>query len=405
MTHILTINGGSSSIKFALFRSNSELTRLYTGQFSRIGLPDARFEITNTITHTQEKHTVNAPNHAACIKPLLEWLSPHADLSELQAVGHRIVHGGPKFSAPERITLQVLAELERIQAYAPEHLPAEIALIRAFAEHDSRPLQIACFDTAFHQTLPRRAQILPIPRRYFAHGVRRYGFHGLSYEYLMSELARIAGRDAAHGRVILAHLGNGASMTAVRDGKSVDTTMAFTPTAGLVMSTRTGDLDPGISAYLARADESTPDTVYQILHAQSGLLGISETSSDMRDLLAHEQSDERAADAIAIFCQQAKKFIGAYAAVLGGLDTLVFSGGIGENAPVIRARICDGLQFLGIELDSPRNQANAPVISTDSSRVTVRVIKTDEELQIARSIAKVIVHSNPKGLRRPFGFE
>src|SRR5581483_9426224 len=375
MPHILTINGGSSSIKFALFRSDSELTRLYTGQFSRIGLPDAELEITNALTHAQEKHAVNAPNHAACIKPLLEWLSPHADLNELQAVGHRIVHGGPKFSAPERITLQVLAELERIQSYAPEHLPAEIALIRAFAEHDSSLLQIACFDTAFHQTLPRSAQILPIPRRYFAHGVRRYGFHGLSYEYLMSELARIAGRDAAHGRVILAHLGNGASMTAVRDGKSVDTTMAFTPTAGLVMSTRTGDLDPGISAYLARADKSTPETVYQILHAQSGLLGISETSSDMRDLLAHEQSDERAADAIAIFCQQAKKFIGAYAAVLGGLDTLVFSGGIGENAPVIRARICDGLQFLGIELDSSRNQATAPVISTDSSRVTVRVIK------------------------------
>src|SRR5581483_7890954 len=227
MPYILTINGGSSSIKFALFRSDSELTRLYAGQFSRIGLPDAQLEITNSTTHVQEKHAVNAPNHAACIKPLLDWLAQHADLNELQAVGHRIVHGGPKFSAPVRITPQVLIELERIQSYAPEHIPAEIALIRAFAEHDSSMLQIACFDTAFHQPLPRTAQLLPIPRRYFAQGVRRYGFHGLSYEYLMSELERIAGHKVAQGRVILAHLGNGASMTAVRDGKSIDTTMAF----------------------------------------------------------------------------------------------------------------------------------------------------------------------------------
>jgi acetate kinase len=227
--------------------------------------------------------------------------------------------------------------------------------------------------------MPRVAKLLPIPRRYEALGVQRYGFHGLSYEYLLSQ-------PAMNGRVILAHLGNGASMAAVRDGQPVDTTMAFTPAAGLVMSTRSGDIDPGLIAFLARSDQMTAAQFTRMVNHESGLLGISETSSDMRDLLAHECNDARAAEAIALFCYQAKKWIGAYAAVLGGIDTLVFTGGIGENLPVIRARICEGLSFLGIELDEQQNAGNAGMISR--GRVAVRVIRTDEELVIARSVSK-----------------
>ena len=234
------------------------------------------------------------------------------------------------------------------------------------------------------------ARLLPIPRRYEAKGLQRYGFHGLSYAYLMEELHRVADANAAHGRVILAHLGNGASMAAVREGHSVDTTMALTASAGLVMSTRAGDLDPGLMLFLARSEQMTLAQFDRMVNRESGLLGVSETSSDMRDLLARATDDVRAAEAIALFCYQAKKWIGAYAAALGGLDTLVFAGGIGENAAPVRARICEGLGFLGLELNESRNAAHAMVISSDASRVTVRVIRTDEEVMIARSIHRVL---------------
>jgi acetate kinase len=236
--------------------------------------------------------------------------------------------------------------------------------------------------------MPRVAKLLPIPRRFAAKGIQRYGFHGLSYAYLMEELARLGDPAATKGRVILAHLGNGASLAAVRDGKSIDTSMGFTPTAGLVMSTRSGDLDPGLAPYLARTEQMTTQQFYDMVNHQSGLLGVSETSSDMRDLLDHEKTDERAAEAVTLFCYQAKKWIGSFAAALGGLDTVVFSGGIGENALPVRARICEGLDFLGIELDESRNAEAAPVISNNTSRVTVRVIRTDEELMIARSVLR-----------------
>jgi acetate kinase len=249
---------------------------------------------------------------------------------------------------------------------------------------------VACFDTAFHHDLPRVARLLPIPRRYEAQGVRRYGFHGLSYAYLMEELVRLGDPAATKGRVILAHLGNGASLAAVRDGKSIDTSMGFTPTAGLVMSTRSGDLDPGLAPYLARTEQITAKQFYEMVNQQSGLLGVSEISPDMRDLLAQEVADVRAAEAVALFCYQAKKWIGSFAAALGGLDTLVFAGGIGENASLVRARICEGLSFLGVELNETRNAKNAAVISTDASRATVRVMRTDEELMIARSVCRVL---------------
>jgi acetate kinase len=250
--------------------------------------------------------------------------------------------------------------------------------------------QVACFDTAFHHELPRVAQLLPIPRRYEAQGVRRYGFHGLSYAFLMDEMARLAEPDAAHGRVILAHLGNGASLAAVHEGKPVDTSMSFTPTGGVPMSTRSGDLDPGLLWYLARTEGLDAKRFNEMVNFQSGLLGVSETSSDMRDLLDREMNDVRAAEAVALFCYQVKKWIGAFAAALGGLDTLVFAGGIGENGPAIRARICDGLEFLGIKLEQKRNEANEGVISAAAGRVAIRIIRTDEECMIAETVRRVL---------------
>src|SRR5437764_6734501 len=250
--------------------------------------------------------------------------------------------------------------------------------------------QIACFDTAFHSALPRVAKLIPIPRRYEAKGVQRYGFHGLSYAYLMEELARLGDNAATKGRVILAHLGNGASLAAVRHGKSIDTSMGFTPTAGLVMSTRTGDLDPGLVYYLARAERMTAAQFHRMVNHESGLLGVSGTSSDLRDLCASEAVNVRAAEAVELFCYQVRKWIGSFAAALGGLDTLAFAAGIGENAPLIRERICSGLGFLGIELNHKRNTKNASLISPDAGRVKVRVIRTDEELMIARSVSRVL---------------
>jgi acetate kinase len=321
---------------------------------------------------------------------LMDWIEGRIERGALTAVGHRIVHGGPKYWQPQRITPEMLAELRSLSPFDPEHLPEEIELAEAFHRRLPDVPQIACFETAFHHDMPRVARLLPIPRRYDAQGVRRYGFHGLSYAFLTRELGRIAGAQAMNGRVILAHLGSGASMAAVLDGRSLDTTMAFTPAAGLVMGTRSGDIDPGLVSFLARSEQMTASQFDHMVNHASGLLGVSETSSDMRDLLAREREDVRAAEAVALFCYQAKKWIGAYGAALGGLDTLVFAGGIGENAPQVRARICNGLAFLGIELDESRNAQSAGVISTDASRATIRVIHTDEEVMIAESVCRIL---------------
>ena len=320
---------------------------------------------------------------------LLAWLEAQPLFASIEAVGHRVVHG-LEHSAPCLITPDLLAELHRITAFAPEHLPLEIALIEAFRRRHPELPQVACFDTAFHRSMPRVAKLLPIPRRYDAQGIQRYGFHGLSYAYLMEELTRLGDPAATQGRVILAHLGNGASLAAVRDGRSIDTSMGFTPAAGLVMSSRSGDLDPGLFFHLARSEHMSALQFQKMVNRESGLLGVSETSPDVRDLLARESEDERAAEALALFSYQTKKWIGSYAAALGGLDTLVFAGGIGENAPLIRERICDGLGFLGIDLDGTRNAENAALVSPAASRVAVRVIRTDEERMIARSVARVL---------------
>ncbi|HSW46390.1 MAG TPA: acetate/propionate family kinase [Phycisphaerae bacterium] len=387
---VLTINGGSSSLKFAIFRATRPLTRVLSGKFERIGLPDGSLSVEPAACGTQEQLKLELPNHAACIPVLAELLRANEADAPIQAIGHRVVHGGSDFSEPERVTPRLLEQLRPLSPFAPEHMPTQIALLEELGRQYPDLPQVACFDTAFHRDMPRVARLLPIPRRYDAAGVRRYGFHGLSYTYLMQELKRIGGPAAANGRVILAHLGNGASMAAVRGGRSIDTTMAFTPAAGLVMSTRSGDLDPGVVAYLARTEGMTVEQFYHMVNAESGLRGVSETSSDMRDLLEHETTDVRAAEAAALFCYQAKKWIGALAAALGGLDTLVFAGGIGERAAVIRARICDGLEFLGIRLDAARNEACLPVITKDDSPATVRVIPTDEELLIAQTVITLL---------------
>ncbi|MEQ1654502.1 MAG: acetate/propionate family kinase, partial [Nitrospira sp.] len=308
----------------------------------------------------------------------------------LLAVGHRIVHGGMKYSQPEPVTPAVMAELRRLSPYDPEHLPEAIGLVEMFSRRYSRVPHIACFDTAFHRDMPRVARLLAIPRRYDKMGIQRYGFHGLSYAFLMKELSRIGKQGEAEGRVILAHLGNGASMTAVTGGKSIETTMGFTPTSGLPMSRRSGDLDPGLVSYLTRTEGLTVEQFHKMVNSESGLLGLSESSADIRDLLALEAHDQRAAEAVALFCYQAKKTIGALAAALGGVDTLVFSAGIGEHSPVVRARICEGLKFLGIAIDSTRNEENDAVISTEGGQVIVRVIHTDEEREMAQSVLSVL---------------
>ena len=388
LPRILTINAGSSSIRFAIFEAGDTPRMLLDGKIDRIGFDGTSVAVNVPLGTPRPLPRLAIGNHHTAVTSLMDWLEAQAVFASVVATGHRVVHG-MQHSTPQRVTPKLLAELHRITPYAPEHLPREIALIEALRRRHPRLPQVACFDTAFHRDMPRVAKVLPIPRRYAAKGVEHYGFHGLSYAYLMEELSRLD-PAAAKGRVILAHLGNGASMAAVRHGKSVDTTMGFTPASGLVMSTRSGDLDPGLAYYLARTEHMSAARFQRMVNHESGLLGVSGSSSDVRDLLARETRDANAADAVALFCYQAKKWIGAYAAALGGVDTLVFAGGIGENAPLIRARMCDGLAFLGITLNAKRNVKNAPLISASSSRVKVRVIRTDEALMIARSVTRVL---------------
>ena len=393
---ILTINGGSSSIKFALFEVKDALKRILHGTVERIGQAGAALRVQDLAPASDFSLLVKAPDHTAAVGVLMDWIEKRIGHDTLTAVGHRVVHGGPTYHAPTRITAEMVSALKTLSPFDPEHLPEEILLTDAFHRGYPDLPQIACFDTAFHHDLPRVARMLPIPRRYEARGVRRYGFHGLSYAYLMEELTRLGDPAASKGRAVLAHLGSGASLAAVLDGKSIDTSMSFTPASGVPMGMRAGDLDPGLLWYLARTEKMSVKQFNEMINFESGLLGVSETSSDMHELLDHEKQDVRAAEAIALFCYQVKKYIGAFAAALGGLDTLVFAGGIGENAPIIRTRICEGLQFLGIEIEEKRNSANEAVISADDGRVIVRVIKTDEERMIATSVCNVLGFTSKK---------
>ncbi len=381
---VLTVNVGSSSIKFAFFLSGNPPARLLSGQVENIGRPETILRLYPPADQVAPKE-FSSGGHEEATRQLLDWFASQAEFDMISVVAHRLVHGGPKYREPQPITPELLDELRRISPLDPDHLPAEIEMIQAIRERFPQLAQIACFDTAFAAQIPPIARLLPIPRRYAAMGVQRYGFHGLSYTFLLEELRRLDGDEAAQGRVILAHLGGGASMAAVQNGKCIDTSMAFTPAAGLPMGTRSGDLDPGIFPYLARTEGMTPEQFSGMVNHQSGLLGISETSSDVRDLLARETEDPRAAEALALFCYQARKWVGGFIAALGGLDTLIFAGGIGENCPPVRSRICENFGFVGLSLDSELNANNSPQISTAESRVTVRVIRTDEEAVLARA--------------------
>ncbi len=363
---VLTLNAGSSSLKWALYAGRE---RVAAGAVDRIA--------------------ATAADHGAALARILEDLGA-SELSRLEGVGHRVVHGGPLQDRACRVTPRLLAELEPLVPLDPDHLPAELAIIAEVGRRWPHLPQVACFDTAFFADLPRLARLLPIPRRHADEGVRRYGFHGLSYTFLMEELARIA-PATVRGRVVLAHLGSGASMAAVRDGRCVETTMGFTPNSGLMMSTRSGDLEPGVLLHLLRSGMDVDDLV----NHRSGLLGVSGTSADLRDLLSAEDHDPHAAEAVALFCYQATKAVGALAATLGGLDTLVFAGGIGQHAAPVRRRIAERLGHLGVEIDLVRNQAGEAVISTDGSRTVARVLHTDEASVIARQTIAVLTDGDP----------
>ena len=385
---ILTLNGGSSSIKFAVFAAHNPLALIASGAVDDIG---SGKPVLRTVRPGQPAVTVAAgtSNHAAAGALVLAEVERQAAGRRVLAIGHRIVHGGPEFVQPQRIDGTTLMALRRLRPLDPDHLPLELALVEAAMQHFSGVAQVACFDTAFHHAMPRVAKLLPIPRRYAAEGVVRYGFHGLSYTYLMGEIARLDGVAAARGRIVMAHLGSGASLAAVKDGAPVDTSMGFTPASGVPMGTRCGDIDPGLGPYLARTEGMTMAGFDHMANFESGMLGVSESSGDMQDLLAAEVNDGRAADAVALFCYAVKQRIGAFAATLGGIDRLVFSGGIGAASPAVRARICDGLGFLGIVLDRAANDAGAAIVSPAGAAVVVRAMPTDEEIVIARAAQAV----------------
>jgi len=386
---ILTLNGGSSSIKFGIYKNEETPVQILTGKIERIGLHNVFLTYNDINIGRENSQPVNAVNIQEAVGFLMEWFEKKIEFENLLAIGHRFVHGMEHTDA-QIITAALLDELQKIIPYDPDHLPGEIELVNAFRDKFPNLPQVVCFDTNFHTTLPGVARMLPIPRRFDDLGIRKYGFHGLSYSYLMSELINLGEKAAINGRVILAHLGSGASLAAVLDGRSIDTSMGFTPAGGFMMGTRPGDLDPGLAAIIMKKESLTAEQFSDLINHQCGLLGISETSSDMHDLLESENSDSRAMEAVNLFCYQVKKWIGSFAVVLEGLDVLVFSGGIGENAPAIRLRICEGLKFMGIDLDEKLNEKNKTIISSVRSKVTVYVIQTNEEIMIAKTVSRVL---------------
>jgi acetate kinase len=388
---ILTINSGSSSLKFALYQMADSEELFFTGSFSEIGEGNGLFQVKNNRNQTVVRRNPDLPDHHTALQTFSEWLKEDYPEHSLTAIGHRIVHGGKDYTKPEFITGKLTSALNQLIPFAPDHLPHQIKAIESFHKIYPEIKQIACFDTSFHSGMPKIAKMFAVTRDLFRQGVQRYGFHGLSYEYILSELERIEGKSSTKGRLIIAHLGNGASMAAVKDGVSIDTTMGFTPAGGMMMSSRSGDLDPGILIYLLKEKHLDISRLNDLINQKSGLIGISGVSSDMKILLNKQENNPLAAEAITLFCYQARKFIGALSAVLGGIDELIFTGGIGENAPEIRAQICNELAYLGISVDEASNNRNAPVISKKEKPVIVRVIKTNEELMIARHTRNLIV--------------
>lgn len=386
---VLALNSGSSSLKAAVYDLGQVETRVLAMAATRLGLPGSRLYVADARGTVLLDREQRLPDHEAALRALLGWLEHEHPSLRPDVVGHRVVHGGGRYWKPELVTPELVATLETLVPIDPDHMPQALGGVRAVAKAYPGVRQVACFDTGFHSGLPAVARRYALPNDLAESGIVRYGFHGLSYEYVMQELRMLEGA-AAEGRVVVAHLGNGASMAAIRGGRSIDTTMGFSPTGGLMMGTRCGDLDPSVPVYLMRERRMSPDAVGALINQHSGLLGVSGRTEDMRDLLDHETGDGRTAEAVALFCYQAKKYLGASAAALGGLDVLVFTGGIGEHAAPVRERITAGMEFLGIELDPERNRRHDPVISTGRSRVIVRVIGTNEELMVARHASRLV---------------
>jgi acetate kinase len=374
---ILCLNGGSSSLKFAVYRiSDAGEERVFSGAIEAIGAEGGRAWLRAGDKVLSDQSGTFA-DHTEAVKTMFAALKTQG-VTKLAAAGHRIVHGGPKFTAPQRIEDRLKAALRELIPFAPLHLPSQVAMIEAVSAHFPDLPQVACFDTAFHSRMPEVAQRFALPDKLWEQGIKRYGFHGLSYEYVVGKLGAELGP-----RAVIAHLGNGSSMVALRDGVSIDTSMGLTPTGGFMMGTRSGDLDPGVLLHLLRSGYSA-EKLEVLLNHEGGLLGVSGESSEMKLLLERRKTDPAAALAVQMFCYQIRKFVGAYAAALGGLDTLVFTGGIGEHAAEVRAEICSGLQYLGIGLDGAANNRNAEVVSAAGSSCVVRVVETDEDLMIAR---------------------
>jgi len=386
---ILVINAGSSSIKFSVFAvaADQVLKAGAHGQVEGIGAA-ARFEVADAQGIRLDERSLSGADHAAAIVAIHDWFAGHTGgEAGFAGVGHRVVHGGSEFSGPVLIDARVLAALEALIPLAPLHQPHHIAAIRAVAAFAPDVPQIACFDTAFHHSQPALAQQFALPRTLTAKGVRRYGFHGLSYEYIASVLPRVA-PECTGGKIVVAHLGNGASLCAIAHGRSIATTMGFTPLDGLVMGTRTGLLDPGVILYLLQHEHMDVAAIDALLWKESGLLGVSGVSSDMRELLASDRSEAK--EAVDLFVYRVGRELGSMAAALGGLDTLVFTAGIGEHAAEIRARVCRAAAWLGVSLDKTANDTGGPRISSPRSRVSAWVVPTDENLMIARHTRRLL---------------
>ena len=387
MEHILVINAGSSSVKLPVFEvQEKNLVRVINARAVRLFHQDAQITIHDEnkkvlVEKNLAEITIDPPNHKVAIEFFLGWLSQQQNIN-LVAVGHRVVHGGPKYANPVVITDDVNKDLNSYRPLAPLHQQHNLAPITVVKELYQDLLQIACFDTAFHQTMPEVAKRFALPEKYYDEGVRRYGFHGLSYEYIVQYLSNCDSK-----KIIIAHLGNGASMCAVAKGKSIATTMSFTPLDGLVMGTRCGDLDPGVVLYLMTHYSLSAEETSSILYKKSGLLGVSNDTNNMRKLL--ESNSQTSKKAVDLFCYQVNRHIGALVAELGGLDQLIFTAGIGENSSIIREKICGLAKWLGLELDSQANQENRSTISNKKSSVEISVIPTNEALMIAKHAMKI----------------
>jgi acetate kinase len=389
--YVITLNAGSSSIKFALFAADGPDLKAVAVGLAEMVAEDRRIKVHNgagKVTHEESWQAGSGvPFHTNALRRILAWRQAAFPDANVVAAGHRVVHGGLHYDAPVLVTDKVLADLQALVPLAPLHEPFNIAGILAAKEAWPHVQQVACFDTAFHRSHPFVDDVFALPRRYYDEGVRRYGFHGLSYEYIVGRLTEIAPLHAA-GRVVVAHLGNGASMCAIRDGHSVASTMGFTALDGLPMGTRCGQLDPGVVLYLMQTKKMDADAITDLLYRESGLKGLSGVSHDMRELEASDKPE--AQQAIEYFVFRIRRELGGMAAVLTGIDAVVFCGGIGENAWQVRQRVLEGMEWIGIELDRFANRANAQVISSERSRVRVFVIPTDEEMMIARHTVAVM---------------